>query len=303
MKYKNEIKLYKRTRASRHSTSRKRFLRKRNKKLKILIFILEIILAIIFIFYFLFFSNFFKIDKAAISFNNRKSELILEDEIQEIISDFMNKKYFSILAGNNLILLKTNLLKNKIKQDSRISSVFINKKLFPRCKLLVKIEQVEPVANLIILGDKKIYYLNSLGQIIMPSTNNSGNQLLYEMPVFYDQSSINIKKANVVKFFNNLLSFINNSILKNINGVNINKIDIDEEGSILTAKMTTIDNWQIFINSEININEQLVKLNKILSQKIGIEERKELKYIDLRYGNKIFHKFIDLDEEEIESLE
>ena len=47
----------------------------------------------------------------------------------------------------------------------------------------------------------------------------------------------------------------------------------------------TKDDWEIYFNPKENTEWQLTKLSAVLSEGISLEERKELEYIELRFGN------------------
>ncbi|MBT9151720.1 MAG: Cell division protein FtsQ [candidate division WS2 bacterium] len=54
----------------------------------------------------------------------------------------------------------------------------------------------------------------------------------------------------------------------------------------------TSDNWQIYFNPKNNIFQQISNLKVILRKKILPEKWQDLEYIDLRFEEKIFYKFL-----------
>ncbi|MDI6883520.1 MAG: hypothetical protein QMC93_03670, partial [Patescibacteria group bacterium] len=51
-----------------------------------------------------------------------------------------------------------------------------------------------------------------------------------------------------------------------------------------------LEGWQIFFDPSRDISEQILNLTAILKEKIPPENRRNLEYIDLRFGNKIYFK-------------
>jgi cell division septal protein FtsQ len=47
----------------------------------------------------------------------------------------------------------------------------------------------------------------------------------------------------------------------------------------------TAEEWQIYFNLEEDLEWQLTKLNVVLEEKVPSEDRKDLEYIDVRFGN------------------
>ena len=51
------------------------------------------------------------------------------------------------------------------------------------------------------------------------------------------------------------------------------------------VNVITKDGWEIYFNPKESIDWQLTKLKAVLDEGISLEERKELEYIELRFGN------------------
>jgi len=51
------------------------------------------------------------------------------------------------------------------------------------------------------------------------------------------------------------------------------------------------DNWQMYFNPQEDVKWQLTKLKAVLEEKIPSEKRKDLEYIDLRFGNLAPYKY------------
>ena len=51
------------------------------------------------------------------------------------------------------------------------------------------------------------------------------------------------------------------------------------------VNVITSGNWQIYFNPQENLDWQITKLKAVLEEYITPEERRQLEYIDLRFGN------------------
>jgi len=75
-----------------------------------------------------------------------------------------------------------------------------------------------------------------------------------------------------------------------------NNFQIDLKEALITSPLriniTTNENWLIYFNldSDSDINAQLVKLSLLLKEEISPESRKNLQYIDLRFKDRAFYK-------------
>ena len=340
--------LYRVTRASRKTSTREYFAKKRKLKTRFLFLTILIILLFILGIYILFFTSVFQIKNVEIVFDN-EPYLVSQNEIKNTIYTLMNKKYLYFLSHNNLLLFNSGRLKDIINQDSRIASLSINKKLFPTT-IKVKIRESRPAAQLLILGGSDDLYLNPRGQVIMPPENRgeenlttgdfaifkksrtdsgdfatikeSRNNLPFTtlkersdnddryfatpegrsnntpsttlnldtksgLPLFFDQTSTSLNDPDIIELFKNTLDFIKSDVLIQ-NNINVNLVEINKQANVYNIRINTSEKWYIMINSETDFDKQLSSLGLIIKDKPEI--RQKLKYIDLRFGERIFYK-------------
>ena len=53
----------------------------------------------------------------------------------------------------------------------------------------------------------------------------------------------------------------------------------------------TSEDWEVYLNPQEDINWQLTKLGAVLEEEIPLEKRKDLEYIELRFGNFAPYKY------------
>ena len=72
------------------------------------------------------------------------------------------------------------------------------------------------------------------------------------------------------------------------------EIDIREfiiSGDEKKLKVNISEGWYILFNLEEDTKEKLFNLDLVLKEKIPLERRRELEYIDLRFGNRVFFRY------------
>ena len=268
--------------AVRKAQSRKYFLKKRVRRIKVCLLVILIILVLGTITYFLFFSKFCQIKNIKIIKLN-DNNLISEQELKDIATPLINKKTF-IFSQNNITLFKSKYLSEIMSKDSRIESFKIDKK-WPN-NLIIEMEESEPVALLVSLGNNKNCYLNPRGQIIYASTQDF---VKTDLPLFYDQTLVNLDNPSYVEVLKNALDLIKSDVLSQ-NEIKADLVKISEKAGIFELEITTCQEWKILINSEADFSKQIANLGLILKEKI--RDRKNLEQIDLRFGEKIFYKLL-----------
>lgn len=272
-----------------------------NKKKKSIIksrFFLPIIFCLVVLgiaVYFFVFSSFFQIKEIKITGNNKIPTEKILSFIKETTGDkmlfFIPKNIFSadIKKANEIIL-------EKFVQAEKAEI----KRKFPS-SLIVKIEERGPVG----LWCRPLEELKTneqeLEEIIIQEDicfNLDKEGIIFEIYQFEDAEKENglvIKsekeiaigeKAIEKQELNNILEIYKG--LKEDIKIEIKEFFVAEQKDKLTAE--TFENWEIYFNSQENILSQLFNLKLVLNEKIPSERRKDLKYIDLRFGNRIFYK-------------
>ena len=246
--------------------------------------------------YFLFFSSYFSIKDVA--FNGNK-----EISYSEI------NNYFAALNNKNIFLVQVKSLENDAKSRFIAKDVSIEK-IYP-ASVQIDVTEREPFFN--IAYNNKIYLIDGEGVTFKelftaegaPAATSTASTSTKKEPDWYALYKDNIKnnlpfvEYNVTK---NSLSpgsiilkpkFV--SAVKNI--FNMEKIAADfkinyivvKEGneSQITARLgNTVD---IYFDGELNINDQINNLKTLFGGKLT-GKLTGLKYIDLRFGERVYFK-------------
>jgi len=237
-----------------------------------------VLLAFCGIFYLISFSSFFQIKEIKIMGNQKISSETLENSIKkEIVRKivFYNSKSIFLAQLNKI---RKNLLK-EYPQAARADL----KRIFPD-KISLKIQERKPIAIFCPAesGTEKCFLLDREGIIFEPAENNFSG-----LPkIVGNIGSLNLGEKALESNYLEYILEIKEKLAEN------QKIEIKEFiPSEKKLTVITFDGWQIFFDPRGNVPDQILNLNLILNEKIPPEERGNLEYIDLRFGNKVYRKF------------
>lgn len=206
--------------------------------------------------YFLFFSSVFEIKKIEVSKVSKVSAKEIENTVWQ-------------KSRKNILLANFNpLTKSFLEKYPQIETMEIKKKL-PN-KLLVQIKEREPAA---IFED---YYLIDKNGVVFERAG--------------DSDFLKIKRRDFNKKIDFGEQYLKKEILEKVlkagKSFNIKEIEIISDKRI-NAK--TDEPWEIYFSLEKDIGLQITELEILLKEKLPLEERGNLEYIDLRF-EKIYFK-------------
>ena len=251
-------------------------IKRKKSKLKKVLPLFFVFLSFGLLTYFLFFSDFFTFKKIIISGNAKVSQ---EDLLMVVQKETQSKKFQII--DNSLLLFDSRAIEHDILSSfSLISNVEISKTLPGTIKVVV-IERIGRVifcdffeqnilGKCFVVDEKGVLFEEFLqdGQLL-PRIRNSahkedlilGNKIIEE----------------------DLLTIILNFYL----GLESLHVQLEEYLIVSDNRVNVItkDGWEIYFNPKESIDWQLTKLKAVLDEGISLEERKELEYIELRFGN------------------
>ncbi len=257
--------------------------------------------------YILFFSSFFSIERIDLV----TSEGIDESRVRSLLFEYMDSHKTFVWGHTNLLFFNKKMATNALSLYFVIDSISITKKL-PR-SLSVHFEGHPFRAYLVREGE--LYELQSdgiVGKKIDPFLIEAFPQALRAVvfqgpqqkdtpflkgkkryPLFLidqDKNSLNATQAPQ-------LSLLDSGMLSQVDGFISDLfeqklytshaiIGKNEEGITIVL----LEGWEILVDPKGDRSFQMKNLSELLSQKIK-HERKKLKKIDLRFGNKIYYTF------------
>ena len=245
---------------------------KRKKSiLKSRFFWLTSLILIVFgvVFYFLIFSPFFQVEKIIVS----GEEKVSKEEIKELIKRNLEKKIL-FCKTKSIFLVNLNQIRKDILNNSpQLAEVEISQG-FPDALDVIVIERLALVN---FCQNEKCFLLDNKGIIfeeIEPQTNlikiiDGQKEKMPKLGEQMIERDYLEKILKIQKFFQEEL-----------------KLEI-KEFIVFPQRLNLrmVEGFEIYFDPRADIDWQLTKLNSVLKEKIPPEKRKDLEYIELRFGD------------------
>ena len=255
---------------------RSRRIKRKKPKLKKVLSLLFLFLSFCFLIYYLFFSNFFTLKKIIISGNIKASQ---ENLLIEVQKESKIKKFQII--DNNLLLIDIDAIeKNILSSFPLIFEVKITKE-FPNVINILVNERVGAIVFCDLFSEdapEECFVLDD-GGIIFEEFSEEASSL---------PKTRNIN-SNEDLFLGNKI--IEKDLLFTVLEFHLGMKNLDiqlEEFLIISENRINVvikEGWEIYFNPREDIEWQLTKLGAVLNEGISLEERENLEYIELRFGN------------------
>jgi len=244
-------------------------------------FWLAILILIFFFsfFYFLFFTEFFQIEKI----NVVGLEQVSEEQLNLSIKDKLENRIL-FFPTRSIFLVDLNKIKEDIlKKFHRIAKIEIRRNFPDSLNVLVTERKI--IATF--CQDDNCFALDEEGIIFEEKPIDSTVQPLIKALISADE--INLGKKVIEK--EDLISILEiNSQLKDNLNISIKEFIIFSEEKLIAV---TQDGWELYFDLQADVKWQLTKLKALFEEKISEEQRKDLEYIELRFGNFANPKYKD----------
>lgn len=224
--------------------------------------------------YVFFFSDFLKVKNIEVSGNQK---LGADDVKQALIQEVSEKILFFI--PKNIFSLDFKKLSAEISQKfPEIERISIKRNL-PNTVYAEIIEKVPAGCWCF----EQCYYFDQYG-VIFQENVGCDNLLVIKSDKIPEISKQIISETEAKDFTN---------IYKEINPIaEIKDISVfDETKIVLQSKL----GWKAYLRFDEDIQNQIINLKAVLEQKVSEDKRSQLDYIDVRFGNKVFYKFKNLE--------
>lgn len=221
-----------------------------------------------------------KIKDIKVSGNNS----ISTDEIMVLVNNQISKKYIWFIPTNNLLLLrKSDIIKDLLNSIKKINSIDIDVRGVTSIEIIIKERESK---NLWCAGNvkdnKKCYFMDSNGYIFEESPSFSEGSY----PEYF---GLIIENNPVGQYY-----FKDN--FKNISGLfdTLKRISFHPKYFLALDEheyeVYILGGGKILINDKKSFESSLTNLQALVTNgyiKIDDESLKKIKYIDLRFGNKV----------------
>ncbi len=222
------------------------------------------------------FSSFFQIREITVSGDAK----IPAYEITDTINSEINKN-FIFAESKSIFLVSLEEINKKITaQFPQIAKVSL-KRMFPDV-LALDVRQRKPVASW--CQENKCFYLDEGGVIFEENEIKISPQLKSEV-VFPD---LKLGKPIIDSKYLARILDVNKQIEKNPD-FSIKEIVVS--GDAKKIKIMSSEGWYALFNLDESISTQISNLSIVLSETISVTKRKNLDYINLRFGNRVYVKY------------
>lgn len=226
------------------------------------------------IFYLLFLSSPFQIQEIKISGN----EKVLIEDVKSLIEKAVEKKIL-VFQTKSIFLTTTNQIQEIVFRNfPQIAKVEFKKQL-PQT-LVIKIEERKPIA--IFSQNENYFFIDNEGIIFekKPETVNlKPQQPLIENLLLRAELKLG-DRAVEKELLSQILEV--KSQIENELEIPINEVLIVSEDRL---NFKTLEGWEFYFNPQKDSNWQLRKLKAVLETEIPLGKRKDLEYIELRFGD------------------
>lgn len=205
------------------------------------------------------------------------AKMIESEEFLSLVNEDLNHWY--LIPQRHLLLINTNRLKNKINDRYNLNTLTI-KRDWKKLKIIIE----EKISYLIIYNQKNFYFIDLHGEVIRLIPEERIGEYWDNFPILnLNQENIKIgdrvASGRIVDFILRL-----DELVKKTNLV----VHGYESRGVEEVSLVAKDGWRAYF--DLNSNPEIVLENLILILNEKIENPKNLEYIDLRLGNKIFYK-------------
>lgn len=225
--------------------------------------------------YYGFYYKIFEIKEILISGNKK----VKTEEAKLLIEEKITHKIFFIETKNIFLANIKEIQQALLLKFPRIQTIDISKDWLGI--LSVKITEREPVGNLCNLNS--CYLFDKEGVIFEAASQDS--EIL--MKIEPQEQQLTLGKQEISREIVRAILEIDKLLKENFL---VKPEEITLSLNRATLEIKTSEGWKIYFEIQGDIEAQILNLNLFLKEKIKSQERKNLDYIDLRYGNKIFYK-------------
>lgn len=253
------------------------------------------------ILYFFFLSSFFKIEEVRIEGNVK----VKTERIRKIVEEHIDQKILFVIPKNLLLVKLKTIDSELLEKFPRIRKVEIKRDL-PR-SIIVNIEErfaigvwCRPIEKqeedpegdeeVVLVVEDDCFQLDDGGTIFERKVKDMDLVIKSDKEVKISDKVINEEDLEDIIDIKEKLNEVLDSGIKDF-------FVPSEEGKLIAR---TNEGWEIYLNSLEDMEPQVINLGLVLKEKIPSEERGNLEYINLRFGNRVYFRYIGeapIDEE------
>lgn len=244
------------------------------------------------VFYVLFFSPFLEVKEIRLE---GVSELSYNDVYRKI-SSYLEGKYFNFVPKNNFILIFPDRIKKDLQNDFKKIGEIEVRKVFPD-EIAVKI--VERKA-LLVWCSGKCHIIDENGYAYTEADFESEEIKQNHLVNITDMSAKPVSMGqkvlseDYINFAISLKEKLENEVEIKIKNEYQTQSKLAEEIRVMSE-----DGWGIYFSTAIPLEDNLQALKTFLEKEMAGKDRSKLEYVDLRAENKVYYKFKDEEQTDV----
>lgn len=256
----------------RHQKKKYKKKRKSVFRSKIAGLILVLIIFAGFFSYLFFFSYFFQVKEIQVSGDIEKRE-----RLRQIVADLLNQEIFSINSRSIFLADLKEVKKEVLSAFPELKEISIKRKL--PSFIVVEAEERTKAA---VWCQEECFDIDEQG-VAFEKADKAAGAIVAGVGA---PNKISVADKVIDENYLKTLLEIKNSLEQA--DILVQEILISEQEKI---EAVTGQGWKIYFDEKDNVKEAIFNLNLVIKEKIPTEKIKNLEYIDLRFGNKVYFKY------------
>ncbi|MFQ6049680.1 MAG: cell division protein FtsQ/DivIB [Candidatus Paceibacterales bacterium] len=243
------------------------------------------VVFIIAISYFLFFSEIFQVERTIVTGEKKVSK----EELKALIEKRLENKILFLRTKSIFLVNLDEIRKDILNNFPQIAEVEISRGFPDALNILV----VERFAEAYWCQGGQCFLLDNEGIIFEEVSEDNLKLLKIILRQAQDNAELSrsIKSSNLKDKLELGEKIIEKELLSKVleifSELENSKILVEEVSIVSEERINvkTSDGWEIYFNPKKDLNWQLTKLRAVLEKYIPLEKRKDLEYIELRFGD------------------
>jgi hypothetical protein len=254
------------------------FTRQKKTRIKFIVILVCIFAVLAALIYAIVYSPISKISSIEVT----GAKTIDPNKIKDIVRKDISGMDHGFLPEDNIENINTDRIKNSLLNAGlplRTVDVIVNFK-----KITIEVSELE--ASMRVVGASQSYILDQEGRVMKIADPGEGDNLIavsFSDPTkTFSVGDVALDQAQM-QFIMQLHKYFATQA-----GINDKLITVDQPNYAMNV--ITSEGWYAIFDPDIDLGEQLKSLASVLVSKFNPDARKDLLYIDARFGDRVFYK-------------
>ncbi|MBU1119087.1 FtsQ-type POTRA domain-containing protein [Patescibacteria group bacterium] len=237
------------------------------------------ILLVVSVFYFVFYYSFFQIHNIIVSENT----VVTEGEITESVENLFSGRSYLIFPARNIFVFNKEKVKEDLLNNNPLIAQVSFKKEFPDVlRVVVKEREIVCVWE----QNSSLYFLSSDGLLVRNATLGEIESSDYPIVRNLQEKDLSLGSEATTPRIIHFIKKIDEQY-EQATGKKVSHFELPSSHAF-EVHVKTEEGPAVYFNLESSVESQLEALNLILRKEI--EGKKQVEYIDLRVGSRVYYK-------------